>query len=372
RRNALPAAGPVKTEAPAALKQLDDTLNDSVGVHQRSDVPYGMFFSGGIDSSVLLAMMTRLNDRPVKALTAGFSGTSAHDERQHARLVATASGADHIEVDFTEDDFWTLLPKVAAAVDDATADYAVLPTYKLAARARKEGLKVVLSGEGGDELFAGYGRYRHACRPWPFMRPMRRRGIFDGLDILRNSPAGWRDGIASAETAARLPGRSRLQIAQATDCADWLPADLLGKLDRCLMAHGVEGRVPFLDEAMADFAVGLPDHLKIHRRRGKWLLRRWLETALPEAKPFARKRGFTVPVGEWISRDSVRLAEKLAMQPGIAEICRPGAVESLFKSLHSSSDKHLGKAAWTLLFYGLWHNANILGRPSDANVLDSL
>ena len=96
RRNALPAAGPVKTEAPAALKQLDDTLNDSVGVHQRSDVPYGMFFSGGIDSSVLLAMMTRLNDRPVKALTAGFSGTSAHDERQHARLVATASGADHI------------------------------------------------------------------------------------------------------------------------------------------------------------------------------------------------------------------------------------------------------------------------------------
>ena len=127
-------------------------------------------FSGGVDSSVLLAMMSRLNERPVKALTAGFSGTTAYDERAHARRVADSVGADHIEVEFTEADFFALLPQVASAIDDPTADYALLPTFKLAARARAEGLKVVISGEGGDELFGGYGRYRQAIRPWPFSK----------------------------------------------------------------------------------------------------------------------------------------------------------------------------------------------------------
>ena len=127
-----------------------------------------------IDSSALLAMMARLNERPVQAFTAGFPGSNATDERQHARLVAAATGAEHTEVEFTEDDFWALLPEVAAAMDDPAADYATLPTYKLAQAAREAGLKVVLTGEGGDELFGGYGRYRRAGRP-RFLggRPMR-------------------------------------------------------------------------------------------------------------------------------------------------------------------------------------------------------
>ncbi len=380
RRSALPQGGIDDHGEVAALAKLDRVLNDTVGIHQRSDVPYGMFFSGGIDSSVLLAMMSRLNEQPVRALTAGFSGAGVHDERQHARAVATAAGADHMEIDFGADDFMALLPEIAAALDDPTADYAVLPTYKLAARARAEGLKVVLSGEGGDELFAGYARYRHAARTWPFARRMRRRGILQDMGLLRRQAPGWRDGFAASERQAMLPegadasppARSRLQVAQAVDCADWLPNDLLLKLDRCLMAHGVEGRTPFLDPVIARFAFRLPDRLKIKRRRGKWLLRRWLQTGRPESRPFSRKRGFSVPVDEWIAARADDLGPLVARQPGIIEICRPGAVESLFSGLRTGVGKRQGKAAWTLLFYGLWHRAHILGQDSRGDLLDVL
>jgi asparagine synthase (glutamine-hydrolysing) len=351
-----------------ALANLDASLTDSVSVHQRSDVPYGMFFSGGIDSSVLLAMMSRMNDRPVKALTAGFSGTRAHDERLHARNVATAVGADHIEGEFSEEDFYALLPKIASAVDDPTADYAILPTFKLAACARAEGLKVVLSGEGGDELFGGYGRYRHAMRPWPFAKSMRRTGIFNGLDVLREDSTRWRDGFAVSEKTALTPRRNALQVAQAIDCSDWLPADLLTKLDRCLMAHGVEGRVPFLDPAIAQAAYLLPDSLKINQGKGKWLLRKWLQINLPEAYPLEAKRGFTVPVGEWIAGRAGKLGQLIAAQPGIREICRPGSVEALF----STTGKRQGKAQWTLLFFALWHQVHILGVSSQGDVFDEL
>jgi len=373
RRAALPDDGRAAANIDGGMVYaLDAVLNDTIGVHQRSDVPYGMFFSGGIDSSVLLAMMARLNERPVKALTAGFDGVAVHDEREHARHVAKTVGAEHIEVDFSASDFWALLPAIAAAIDDAAADYAVLPTYKLAATAREHGLKVVLSGEGGDELFAGYGRYRHAARPWPFSRRMRRRGILEDMNILKDFPPGWRDGIARAEVAARKSGRTRLQAAQAADCADWLPNDLLTKLDRCLMAHGVEGRVPFLDPAMAEFAFPLADRLKVKHGLGKWVLRRWLETGLPAARPFARKRGFTVPVGTWIGERGGALGSLVARQPGIAELCRPGAVESLFSGLSAAGEGRRGKAAWTLLFYALWHEAHILGRSPQGGVFDSL
>ncbi len=212
-------------------------------------------------STALLVMMARLNDRPVRAFTAGFSGAQVADERAHAKLVATRLGADHIEIEVSERDFWQSLPAIAGAMDDPAADYAVVPTYKLAAVARQE-LKVVLSGEGGDEMFAGYGRYRSLLRPWWLGgRALRPRGILEGTGVLRTEQPSWRDGIAAAEINATLPNRTKLQIAQATDCADWLPNDLLIKLDRCLMAHGVEGRTPFLDPAVADAAFRLPDFL---------------------------------------------------------------------------------------------------------------
>ena len=362
--SALPPGAPNKTGLDQALQDFDRIITESVNAHQRSDVPYGMFLSGGIDSSIILAVMRRLNPTPVHALTAGSPGTGVHDERDHARAVARAAGAEHEEITITADDFWSELPQIAACMDDPAADYAVVPTYMLARKAKESGLKVVLSGEGGDELFAGYGRYRRQARPAIFGgRRMRHASIMATAGVLREMPTGWRDGIDASETDARSFGRNALQAAQATDCADWLPNDLLGKLDRCLMAHGVEGRVPFLDPFVADFAFRLPDRLKVHHRQGKWLLRKWLETGLPESRPFSKKRGFTVPVGDWITERGRALGPLVAAQPGVGEICDPDAVTRLF-----AGGAEQGQAQWTLLFYALWHQRHIAGGDASGDV----
>ena len=366
RRVALPEETVELGSEADALSELDRAFADSVDVHQRSDVPYGMFLSGGIDSSAVLAMMARLNDRPVRAFTVGFPGTGAADERDHARRVAASLGAEHVEVSFDEQDFWRLLPAVAAAVDDPAADYAMLPTYKLAEEAAKD-LKVILSGEGGDELFAGYGRYRAATRPrWLGGRAMYRRGILDRAEVLRDG-AGWRTGIARAEAEAGGRFADKLRAAQDVDCADWLPNDLLIKLDRCLMAHGVEGRTPFLDPVVAGLAFRLPRRLKLRGRLGKWLLRRWLADQAPAALPYSRKRGFTVPVAEWIAGRGAELGPMVAAQPGVAELCRPDAVRAVFADAGRA-----GFAAWTLLFYALWHERHMVGGTSDGDAFDAL
>ncbi len=370
QRDPLPQLGPRRTSTADALELLDEVLADSVEIHQRSDVPYGMFLSGGIDSSALLALMGRLNERPVKAFTVGFPDAAVTDERDLARAVARRTGAEHVEVTFDADDFRSLLPRVAAALDDPVADYAALPTFKLGQAARAAGLKVVLTGEGGDELFAGYGRYRRATRPMLLGgRPMRRRGNLDGLTVLRDPDPGWRTDLEAAERIAATRSQwTALQRVQAADCAHWLPNDLLGKVDRCLMAHGVEGRVPFLDIDVADFAFRLPDRLKTRRGRGKWLLRAWLEKAVAESQAFSRKRGFTVPVGEWIAREGERIGSLVAAQPGIGEFCDPGAVRSLFANARGKR----GQAAWVLLFYAVWHQVHMLGRPADGDLFEVL
>ena len=363
---ALSDLGPEQWSEEEALARLDSALMESVEMHQRADVPYGMFLSGGVDSSVVLACMRALNERPVEAFTVGFAGTGVADERAHAERVAKAAGANFHAVEFTEGDFWRLAPRVADALDDPTADYAVLPTYMLGAFVREHGLKVVLSGEGGDELFAGYGRYRRALRPrWLGGRAMRSKGALDGARVLRSPLKGWRDGIARAETEAHSGRRTALQAAQAADCADWLPHDLLLKLDRCLMAHGVEGRTPLLDPAVSAVAMALPDKLKIRGGQGKYLLRRWLDAHLPEAEPFTPKRGFTVPIADWIGRRGREIGALVAKQESIREICVPERVIELF-------ERRPGQAAWHLLFYALWHKRHIERAPLEGDAFDSL
>ena len=366
---ALPAGPPEEVAEADALARLDRALMDSVELHQRSDVPYGMFLSGGIDSAAVLACMARLNKRPVLAYTAGFDVRGAADERAAAGAMARAVGARHETVLITREMVWAHLPKIVACVDDPAADYAIIPTWFLAQRARQD-VKVVLSGEGGDEVFGGYGRYRSAMRGWWLGgRIMRARGTFDGLDVLRAPPPAWRDGLKAAEAQASLPGRTRLQVAQATDMEDWLPHDLLTKLDRCLMAHGVEGRTPLLDPAVTAAGYRLPDALKVRGGRGKYLLRRWLEGAMPAARPFAPKQGFTVPVGAWIAQDGPRLGRLVARQPGVAEIAKPVRVEALFRA---AAGKREGMAAWVLLFYALWHRAHVLGLPVEGSLEEVL
>lgn len=369
---ALPEAAPEEIGEDDALQQLDTALMDSVAVHQRSDVPYGLFLSGGIDSSVVLACMARLNESPVRAFTAGFSGTAAHDERAHAKEVAKAAHAEHVEITVSESAFWRHLPEIVAAMDDPAADYAIVPTWFLAAEAAKD-LKVVLTGEGGDEMFAGYSRYSTLLRS-PFLggRVMRKRGFFDGLGVLRDTSHHWRDGVAAAERRLAATDYSAVQRAQALDCADWLPNDLLLKLDRCLMAHGLEGRTPMLDSIVAEAAFRLPDRMKINGRLRKYLLRKWLAERLPAADAFAPKKGFTVPVGEWISDRARDLADPVARCAGIRELCQPDKVRDLFIALSARGGKREGIACWLLLFYALWHRIHIEGNRPDMDVWATL
>jgi asparagine synthase (glutamine-hydrolysing) len=365
----LPDGGPETITEDQALARLDRALEESVDLHQRSDVPYGMFLSGGIDSTAILTLMARLNSQPVLAYTAGFDVPNAADERAHAAAVAKQLGARHETIEINEAMVWRHLPEIVGCMDDPAMDYAIIPTWFLGRRARQD-VKVVLSGEGGDELFAGYGRYRKAMRPWwRGGRVMHARGSFDRVDVLRARPMGWRDGMAAAEAVAFDGGRSRLAAAQATDCAEWLPHDLLLKLDRCLMAHAVEGRTPFLDAGVAAASFRLPDELKIRGSMGKWLLRKWLEKHLPMARPFAPKQGFTVPIGDWIKARGAQLGPLVAAQPGVAEIADPAKVAALFGNIASGRD---GMAAWKLLFYALWHRRHILCLPHAQDTFETL
>lgn len=347
---ALPDGGPRRIGHRGALAQLDAVLADSVGVHLRSDVPYGLFLSGGIDSSAVLALMTRLAGR-VHALTVGWRGAGVADESREAERLAKIQGADCERLEMGPEDFWTLAPRIAAAIDDPTADAAVLPTWMLGRAARASGLKVTLCGEGADELFGGYSRYRKRRAPWSwFARKPRTKGTFGG------AITGWRGGLDAVE-ASLGQGRSALQATQAVDIAEWLPNDLLTKLDRCLMAHGVEGRTPFLDPVVARFAFTLPDHEKASLRFGKVLLRAWLARHFPEAGAWARKKGFKPPVGAWMAEKAGVLAPLVAGQPGIAEAGLPdGLVAASFAQARENPQR-----AWSLLFYALWHARHIVG-----------
>ena len=361
RARTIPAVTPGLAEPPAdPVGALDRVLEDSVRVHQRSDVPYGLFLSGGVDSAAIATVMSRIADRPVTAFTCGFDAPGAADERAQAEKVATALGLDWRETRFTEADFWRIAPLVAKALDDPTTDYATLPTYRLA-EAAKGTLTVVLTGEGGDELFAGYGRYRRAQRPaW-----LGGRAAEPQIDarFLKDRGAGalqrWRAFTAPP------PGLTRLQQAQWRDITGWLPNDLLLKLDRCLMAHGLEGRTPFLDREVAAFAFNLPDRLKLRGRYGKWVLRKWLEQHCPAAEPWARKQGFTVPVAAWIAPRAADMGPRIAAVQGVAEVCDIDAVRAAFKH-----ERH-ANSRWRLMFYALWWQIH-LGGASPAEAAEAL
>ncbi|MDE2574902.1 MAG: asparagine synthase (glutamine-hydrolyzing) [Rhodospirillales bacterium] len=358
RRAVLPDGPPVAIGHGAALRRLDEVLMDAVAVHLRSDVPYGLFLSGGIDSAALLALMTRLTGQRIRALTVGWAGEGI-DESHEAERLAGVLGAECHRLAMTERDFWTLAPRIAAAIDDPTADAAVLPSYMLGQAAAADGLKVTLCGEGADELFGGYARYRKRRAPWRWLARKPRSGaMFEGVAGLD----GWRAGIAAAE--ARVPADyAPMQAAQAVDVAEWLPNDLLVKLDRCLMAHGVEGRTPFLDPVVAAFAFRLPEAQRASLRFGKVLLRDWLAGAFPAAGAYARKKGFKPPVGAWMAARAATLGPLVAGQPGIAEVFPRALVLAAFAEAASRPQR-----AWSLLFYALWHNHHVLGAPAEGDI----
>jgi asparagine synthase (glutamine-hydrolysing) len=363
-RSALPQPLPLPHDEQGLVSTLDRVLEDSVAVHQRSDVPYGLFLSGGVDSAVIATLMARLNARPVTAFTCGFEAasgrTGVRDERPQAEKTARALKLDWREVTFTEDDFWRILPEVAWALDEPTTDYAILPTFRLGEAARDR-LTVVLTGEGGDELFAGYGRYRRALRP--ALLGGRDAGPRADTPLLRDQ---GRSALERWRQATKPPeGLSVLQRAQYRDIAGWLPGDLLLKLDRCLMAHGMEGRTPFLDPEVARLAFWLADRWKVRGRQGKWLLRRWLQRHCPAAEPFARKAGFTTPVKAWIAPRAAALGPRIAEVAGVRQLSDPETVRTVFR------DDRLADHRWPLLFLAVWWGVHI-ERLAPQQALDRL
>jgi asparagine synthase (glutamine-hydrolysing) len=368
RRPALPAVMAGHVASPAnTLAALDRILEDSVAIHLSSEVPCGLFLSGGVDSTLLLAYAGRTAGRTIPTITIGYDGTDPSDESSEAIRIAKRAGADCERVEMTGRDFWDMAPSVAATLDDPTADPAALPTYRMAQAAAAAGLKVMLCGEGADELFGGYVRYRRAQRPWRWIsRRARADGIFHGLDGMAGLE-GWRTALGAVECRETAAGRSPLQRLQAIDCDEALPNALLAKLDRCLMRHGVEGRTPFIDSKVADFAFSLPDRTKVGLKRGKLLLREQLAAMLPDRAASARKKGFNTPVGRWMAERKTELRALLPRQPGLAEFVSP----DLIRRLCDEAADH-PQPAWSLLFYGLWHSHHVMGLSPQGTVADVL
>jgi len=368
---------------PAAptIDAFEAQLHDSVAAHLMADVPLGLFFSGGVDSSALLAALADLRSRdgqaePILTYTVRFDRGS-DDETTNAASLAASEGADFVDVPYGKADFLADAGLAALACDDAVADYAILPTLHLARRAARD-VKVVLSGEGGDEFFAGYGRYRAGLRAIGAKFPTRagpalRAGLFSD-DVARQLAARYaRDSANMPGFLKRLVNRhGALAALQRHDIDDWLPNDLLIKLDRCLMRHGLEGRTPFIDRQMSSYGFHLPVAAKIGRGGGKHLVKSWLARRLPACQPFARKRGFTVPVGAWIAEEAHLLAPLVAAQDGVAALMRADTARAVISSADARGNGRGGLLAWRLLFYALWHQIHCRGVSAEQPLADIL
>ncbi len=356
--------------ADSALDVLDKTLKESVALHLRSDVPYGLFLSSGVDSTAILTLMHQLDAERV-CFTANFKtkttrAKKVHDEVAKAEHIAQNKISKHISLSISSDDFYQNLPKIVESLDDCVADYAVVPTWFLGKLAKEHGIKVILSGEGSDEFFAGYGRYRQGI----FKRLFGKKKQFPknqlhGFNILAKDITGVAQQHNNMHEHDQL---SVLQSDQLRDIDGWLSSDLLLKLDRCLMAHGIEGRTPFVDKELSSLAFSMPDNFKIQHRLGKWVLRRWLQQYILGNYAMEKKRGFSVPIGDWMFERRIELAKILSKQEQLASFLKLGAVEHLFLN-NILSHPHL---CWNILMFIVWHKIHIQGKSADQHDIFSL
>jgi asparagine synthase (glutamine-hydrolysing) len=354
-----------------AAEEFEPLFRQVMIEHLRADVPFGLFLSSGVDSGVLLAMMSELTGRTVRTFSIGYR--EAPGELPDARTIAQHFGAEHTEIVVDGDAALRRLPHTVWATDDLLHDYACLPTSFLAQGAAR-GLKVVLTGEGGDEVFAGYGRYRRTrLQRWlknliaPGSGGFRTRGHWTGGWTRRVLGAELRDAAA----AQRAPFIAAWQSAprawsdvthcQYTDLCTWLPDDLLVKADRVLMGFGLEGRVPFLDHRVVEFGMALPDALKIAGRQGKLFLKRWAERRIPPEHLWRRKRGFYVPVRGWLQGALLdSLATRLPRHPMIRRWFDADAVAALVRTQQRGGNT--ARAIWDLMQLAIWHAIFIDGR----------
>jgi asparagine synthase (glutamine-hydrolysing) len=371
-----------------------------------SEVPLGAFLSGGIDSSIIVALMAEMSDKPVKTFTIGFE-EQKFSEAGYARQVAERYETEHYEFLFKPDDLANLSVKVIEATDEPFADPAALPLYELARQAR-EHVTVALCGDGGDETLAGYRRYSvdsmlrvyNALPDWftqravpaavgwlpePAQIPEDRNPItglkrlgqfsatthkaslvrwgsyFSQSEKLALYPNGWHQDIVHMDTADWVAdyfdaalARSLLDRTLYADVSTYLPGDLLPKTDRMTMAHSLEGRSPFLDSEWVEWTARLPERYKVRGATTKWLLRSAFADLLPAEITGRGKQGFGVPVGLWLKnelRDWSR--QRLIGNSDLDKWIRPDAVKRLLDE-HDRGMVNHGKRLWALLMFTVW------------------
>ena len=365
------------------LERVRETVTAAVRRRLIADVPLGALLSGGIDSSIVVALMAQASSEPVRTFTVGFA-EPRYDERRYARAVAERWNTDHVELGIHAEIAETL-PRLAATLDEPLGDEAALPLFLICEQARSH-VTVALTGDGGDESFAGYERYvahelagrlpasaaaagARALRLLPAARREPRSPLFRTARFLDVAAAerGDRYGrlmeVFPVELRRRLwaeraprevrlePARTGIAGLQALDVETYLPGDLLLKADLASMAHSLELRSPLLDHEVIQLGLALPSSLKVHGRVGKVALRRAFAEDLPARVSSRRKTGFGVPLRRWFRVDLRELArETLTADRGWF---RPEEVRRLLDE-HVAGQADHGHRLWCLLMLELW------------------
>ena len=386
-----------------ALQELGERFTESVRLELMSDVPLGALLSGGVDSSLVVAAMSRLIDRPVQTFSVGFDAPPGaggpYSELPFARIVAQHCRTEHREIVVGAADMLRELPRLVWHQDEPVSEPAAIPTYLVSQLARKS-VTVVLTGEGGDELFAGYPKYaadpaarRIAGLPGP-LRSLLIDHVIDRLPFgfrklqvvgrsarFRDEPerlAAWFAGFAGDERTKLLgpalaghdgaavrafetaleasTARRPLDRMLDVDLRLWLGDDLLPKMDKMSMAASLEARVPLLDHELLEWAARLPQRLKVRRLEGKVLLKRLARQWLPPEIVDRPKVGFTVPLSPWFRGPLRELVADTLLSPTCMQrgYYRPEVLRAVVED-HLEGRRDRARELWTLLTLELWH-----------------
>jgi asparagine synthase (glutamine-hydrolysing) len=405
-------AEPFSGSVSDACNQLDHLLRDAVKMRMYADVPVGAFLSGGIDSSVLVALMQEQATRPVRTFSIGFHDPS-YDESQDARAIAQHLGTDHTELYVTCDQAMGLVNRLPDIYDEPFADSSQIPTMLVSQLTRRY-VTVSISGDGGDEVFGGYNRYAWGGKLWDqfsYVPHFLRRGLGAAIGtvgphawdaVFEHSgtvlPKGWRPRMpgykvhkfadllrstdwqnmyarmsshwfqpefvvagAEARPPAILADDQWLgfgnfeQQAMYLDTITYLPNDILVKLDRATMAFGLEGRVPFLDPRIVEFAWSLPQTMKLRPNESKWILRQVLYRYVPRQLVDRPKMGFGIPLGSWLHGPMRDWAEALLDENRLRQegFFRPETIRQKWND-HLSGRGAWQYHLWDILMFQLW------------------